>query len=133
MMTVASMAGRSLASFVDDQEWRQTAPSAALLMVISSLAFQILALPPLATFCWGMVGFSTGFLAKKFITPYDISEYLTRRALTFNDRLPYGTAIAITVAFVVSFIFPTLAALIALPVGCFTGFLFHRTGTNTSS
>ena len=107
-----------------DPTWNLAVSGSTFLMAISAVAFEILQFPPINAFCWTSVGFATGFLAKKTICHYCIPQSLTRLALTFNDRLHSARSIAFFIALIASFVFTILAAVFAVSVGIFAGFLF---------
>jgi hypothetical protein len=114
-----------LTALPDDTSWELVVPGSASLMTISAIAFHILQFPPIHAFCWAAVAFTSGFLARKSIGHYNFSRSITRDVLTFDDRIPYARVIAFSIALVVSFVFPTIAAIFAAAVGACAGYLFR--------
>ena len=118
----------AIAVLGDDLGWRQAAYSCTCIMAISAVALTIIPFPPLNAVCWFGVGFASGLLAKKVICKYGCLQSLTRFVLTVNDRLPYARVIALAIAIIGSFVFPVLAASMALVAGVLTGFSFRPFG-----
>lgn len=117
-----------LSALPNDTSWELFIHGSATLSVISVIAFQILQFPPIHAFCWAIVGFTSGFLAKKSIGHYNFARSISRAALSFEDKVPYIRVVAFVIAIVVSFMFPMVSAVCAAAVGACAGYLFrpHR-------
>jgi hypothetical protein len=116
---------RGLSTLPDDIGWELVIHGSASLMAISAIAFQLLQFPPIRVFCWSVVGFTSGFLAKKSIGYYNFARSLSRGVITIEDRLPFTRVIACSIVHIVSFVFPTIAATFAVIVGACAGYLFR--------
>ncbi len=114
-----------LSAFPNDTSWELFVHGSASLMTISTVAFQILQFPPIFAFCWTIVGFTSGFLAKKCFGHYSFARSISRAVLTFEDRAPHARVIAFTIALIVSFVFPVVATIFAVAVGICAGYLFR--------
>lgn len=108
-----------------DVHWNLFMKGATTLMAISAIAFRILQFPPLHAFCWSIVGFGLGFLAKKSIGHYNFPRSIARAIITLEDRIPNIRLTVFCVSLVVSFVFPLVAALFASVVGVCAGYFFH--------
>lgn len=109
----------------DDPSWEPAVYGSATLMIISSLAIEILRFPPIRVISWVTIGFISGFLAKKTINHYNFTRSFARTALTIDERLPYVRVVALCISFFVSFCFPTISAIGAACVGLYGGYLFR--------
>ncbi len=110
---------------MSDTTWGLFINGSATLMAISSVALQVFRFSPLHAFCWTIVGFSSGFLAKKSIGHYTFSRSIARTLVTIEDRIPHIRAVAFCIALIVSWIFPVIAALFAVTVGFCAGYFFR--------
>ena len=117
-----------ISALPNDTSWELFIHGSASLMAISSIAFKILQFRPVWTLCWTIVGFTSGFLAKKTIGQYSFGRSISRAVVTCEDRLPYARIVGLCIALLVSVVFPTISAIFAAVVGACAGYLFraHR-------
>lgn len=111
----------------DDPTWKFVIYGSSSIIMITTVALQILACPPIRILQLAAIGFFAGFLAKKTINRYSFTHSIARSALTFDHRVPYAKALGFTIACLASFIFPLISAVFAFCLGLYSGYLFrHR-------